>query len=1440
MTATFELLQDTADVAPDGNCGAPADGEGNYTYGYGYLNVLAAGNQICSTGTIAGLVYYGGTPIEGATITADDGAGLVIDTQTLADGSYSLNAPAGTYTVTATKYGYTEGVRTGIVVVEGETVAVIFPLTPLGMTTVSGYVSDGGVEGLGLHGYPLYASIRITATGFDQTIYTDPFTGYYEIALVEETEHTFTVNAVPTGYDTLVEAVTPTGTAYSHDITLMVEGAACAAPGYQPDYDIFYSFEGSDEGFTPGGTTSFAWGDFTSGPMEGHSGTKGIATNPGGDYNASELGWMVSPVIDLTGYGTDTPAIQWYDYKDMESASYDWGRVDVTKDGGATWATVYGPVGGVHDTEYHQQTVTLDPSYNVANFQMRFYFKSDSSVQYAGWYVDDIGIISVPVPPPTVAYSSNFDTDNGGFTVSGTTTSWAWGAPTSGPGAPYSAPNVWATNLAGNYGNNEAGWITSPVIDLSAYAGLAPTISFRHWNDIEGISWDWGAVEVTKDGGATWTDVSGKIGDVSPWSLKTIVLDPTYAVSNFQFRFYFRSDVSGVFAGWYIDDVAVSVATPVVIAAPCIVLDGGVVAGFVTDANSSVPLVGADVVSPTVATQTFELAGDPDNAGLYWVFQPTTTDPEDVVFTASKDLFGDDTATVSVAQDEINQQDFSLGTGQLSFDPTSFEVTMQMGDPAANHTLAIGNDGSADATFELAEKDQGYLPPLSIPAFTGTLPESNAPASTGPAPEAASAPALSSNANLFDGILSGEPAFAVDLMTDSLAYIPDTTIPGTWNVVGATMTSLFAGDFISGDFSTLYAISYDNNNLYTVDTATGAYTLVGPAPSPAGNWTGLTGTPDGNLYGLTSVCNSSTNLVTVDPATGAVTNLGSLAGITCGIDLAYNTDEDMIYIVDIVSNELYRVDPVTLAITDVGALGVDANYAQGMDYEEETGTLYWAAYTGAGELRVIDMTTGASTLVGAFPGGTETDCLAFATGGAADVPWLSEDPVSGTVPAAGSADVTLTIDPASLGQPGDYLAALKVKHNTPYTYPNIPVTLHLTAPENFGTFNGTVSGLEACDINPAPLEGATVNFWQGGVIVATTTTLADGYYSRAVPEGTYDIEVIADGYVSQTVYAYPVVGGETVTVDFDLRLLAPCLSVDPTSLEQTLAADTTASQALTLNNAGAAAVDFELLEMTPAGIMADVELILDDGTTENGIGIGGSWEFLWLNRFTPAPDAFPFTLDEVQVYFDSTGMVSVGDDIILVVYENTSGNADPAVGANWLYSYPTTIQALNAWNNYMLPEGVALDGPGDVLIGVIGLETPGTSYWPAAIDTTTTQGRSWAGWYLASPPPTPPVLPPDDTWGLIDSFGFPGNWLIRGMGSSAAADIVWLGEDPVSGTVPADGSLDVTVTFDSTGQTLGDYFATLRVKNPPSPAIDVPVTMHVLDLLKIYLPLIMK
>jgi hypothetical protein len=1396
-----------------------------------------------------------------------------------------------------------------------------------------------------------------------------------------------------------------------------VDGAVCAAPGYQPDYDLFYSFEGSDEGFTPGGTTSFAWGDFASGPMAGHSGTKGIATNPGGNYNADELGWMASPVLDLTGFGTATPVIQWWDWKHIESVSYDWARLDVTKDGGVTWTPVWGPVGGVSDTAYSQQTVALDSSYNVSNFQFRFYFKSDYSIEYEGWYVDDIGIFGFPAPPETIIFEEDFNATDGGFIATGTPSiQWEWGVPTTTFPGPCPDGNCWDTVLAGNYSASTNQTLASPAIDLSGVV-LPPgnTLYLKWWQaaHVENNLWDDAWAEISADG-TTWTTMWANPGSTitEQWNEKSYDISSFVGDDSVYLRFRLTSDTSVQFEGYSIDHIKISYQEGFEIPTPvCTLIPGGVVAGYVYDDNDNSPLVGADVYSDVVETQTFFIPEDPNSEGLFWVFHPvmgpppvmgieslagsnvvfdptaggaagyapgapTTlcfesnvyssgweylfytwlkfpmdwtisdiylvgtptcdvgfwldtpvfyweTEPYEIdiyhvaatdgggdhcvaeycvdvtpgasaglvswyfdgdnwgtephnpcssdvytpgsmaaypcdewvnpqasipmltgeahEFTAEKDLYGSDTKTVFVMGDMIVQQDFYLGTGQFTFDPTSMEVTMFMGDAPLTETLTISNLGTSEAMFELVEKDEGFvLPHLMIPAFKGELPEDTRPVSMGLAPDAGRAHAFgSSGDNPFKGILAGEPAFAVDLITDSLKFIPDTTIPGTWTDIGSTMTSLFAGDFLAGDFSTLYAISYDNNNLYAVDTTTGASTLIGPSAPPAGqSWTGLSGTPDGTMYGLTTTC-GGTNMVIVDVATGAITNLGALPGIDCGIDLAYNTDDDMIYIVDLITDNLFRVNPATLAVTTVGSLGVAANYAQGMDYEEESGILYWAAYTTSGELRIIDTTTGASTLVGGFPGGAEVDSLAFATGGQSDVPWLSEDPISGTVPAEGSIEVDVTFDPTGLSQPGDYLAALKVKHDTPYVYPNIPVVLHLLAPGDFGTFNGHVLGMEACDVNPAALQGATVNFWQDSMIKYTIATNASGYYSYAVPEGTYDIQVLAIGFNSGLVEDAAVAGGETNTIDFTLRLEAPCISVDPTSLEQTQATDTITTQTLTIMNTGAGDGVFELIEMEAAGLHADVELILDDGTRENGVGIGGTLEFIWVNRFTPNPDSFPFNLDQVQIYFTAEDMVAVGHDIRIVVYENVTGNTDPAVGSNFLYSYDTTVQALGTWNTFDLPEPVELNGPGDVIVGVIGLEVPGTSYWPAAIDDTATQARSWAGWWTSSPPPVPPTLPPTEAWTLIDAY-YPGNWMVRGMGSSAAGDILWLSLDPTAGVVFADSSTDVSVTYDSTGLAEGDYFAAIRVKNPPAAAINVPVTLHVTNLRMLYLPLILK
>jgi hypothetical protein len=137
---TFQALQNSVDTPPAGDCGAPADGQGNYTYGYGYLDVLAAGNDVCNhvdTGFLIGHVYdENNKPIEGASVTASPAVlGNGINATTDPTGSYSMELLVGTYDITASKNSYTSQTVTGVQVLSGQTKVQDFQLTYIGAWT---------------------------------------------------------------------------------------------------------------------------------------------------------------------------------------------------------------------------------------------------------------------------------------------------------------------------------------------------------------------------------------------------------------------------------------------------------------------------------------------------------------------------------------------------------------------------------------------------------------------------------------------------------------------------------------------------------------------------------------------------------------------------------------------------------------------------------------------------------------------------------------------------------------------------------------------------------------------------------------------------------------------------------------------------------------------------------------------------------------------------------------------------------------------------------------------------------------------------------------------------------------------------------------------------------------------------------------------------------
>ncbi|PDV97216.1 hypothetical protein A9Q02_04735 [Candidatus Chloroploca asiatica] len=253
--------------------------------------------------------------------------------------------------------------------------------------------------------------------------------------------------------------------------------------------------------------------------------------------------------------------------------------------------------------------------------------------------------------------------------------------------------------------------------------------------------------------------------------------------------------------------------------------------------------------------------------------------------------------------------------------------------------------------------------------------------------------------------------------------------------------------------------------------------------------------------------------------------------------------------------------------------------------------------------------------------------------------------------------------------------------------------------------------------------------------------------------------------------------------------------------------------------------------MLPANAPGQVNLVLDDGTAENAVGHSQGGQFLWLNRFTPVETAYPLTLEQIQVLFRSENGPQIGDAVDLYVYEDADG--DPSNGATHVASLTgQTVQSLDAFSTY--PISVTLNGPGDVLIGVVNRGSVTAGVFPAALDQTNSQRRSWAGFDDATPG-DPPVLPLD-TFDLIDTFGLAGNWMIRAQGTSsnaclAPADVPWLSIEPTSGTTAPGATTAVTATLDATGLAVGQYAAVLCVNSndPIQPVVAVPVNLDVVN-----------
>lgn len=236
-------------------------------------------------------------------------------------------------------------------------------------------------------------------------------------------------------------------------------------------------------------------------------------------------------------------------------------------------------------------------------------------------------------------------------------------------------------------------------------------------------------------------------------------------------------------------------------------------------------------------------------------------------------------------------------------------------------------------------------------------------------------------------------------------------------VGAATNPNVFALDF-DPTGTTLYAVpsstsAVNPSALGTIDTTTGAFTPIATVTGIGdGNSTGLTIDPaSGAAFLSTFSATTGSELFSLDLATAVATPIGNMSPAGLIIDIAMNCDGQM-FGHNTTDDSLYSVNPATGAITLVGPHGLAANFAQGMDFDNDDGQLYAFIYTGGGTntFGTFNLATGAinalstNAPLGEFEGAIPTTC---AVPGAIGV---STSNISfGGIAPSGSATSTLTL-----------------------------------------------------------------------------------------------------------------------------------------------------------------------------------------------------------------------------------------------------------------------------------------------------------------------------------------------------------------------------------------------------------------------------------------------
>ena len=194
----------------------------------------------------------------------------------------------------------------------------------------------------------------------------------------------------------------------------------------------------------------------------------------------------------------------------------------------------------------------------------------------------------------------------------------------------------------------------------------------------------------------------------------------------------------------------------------------------------------------------------------------------------------------------------------------------------------------------------------------------------------------------------------------------DANFVTNWVSLGSGQPTFFPAVDFDETATDLWVTQYYTYNYGNLDQTTGLYTNVGAITGASGSAVGWSCDVNGVWYYATYDSAAGGSLLyTVDIITGVATQIGLISS-TIQIDIAIDTGGNL-YGHSINDDALYSINTTTGAGTYIGPTGLLANYAQGMDFDWSTNTLYATHFNYTGVVVTnfcsVDLASGAFTVV---------------------------------------------------------------------------------------------------------------------------------------------------------------------------------------------------------------------------------------------------------------------------------------------------------------------------------------------------------------------------------------------------------------------------------------------------------------------------------------------